>query len=134
MSEVHITKKNFILNFLYFLFVVGELTSSKKIYRKMWQRKLSLIAILIPFLATATKCSIVNDYVHHAKHQHSRHKVTTHKFTIEDLLSKTFPYNDPRHDNQYDMDPCKAGNVNTIFLLLQAMLFEIVKIYCRVDM
>lgn len=80
----------------------------------MWQRKLSLIAILIPFLATATKCSIVNDYVHDAKHQHSRHKVT-HKFTIEDLLSKTFPYNDPRHDNQYDMDPCKAGKVANLF-------------------
>lgn len=31
------------------------------------------------------------------------------KFTIEELLSTTFPYSDPRTDSQLDMDPCKAG-------------------------
>lgn len=73
----------------------------------MWQIKLNLIVILIPLLATATQSSIVNDYVHHAKQQ--RNHQHTQKLSIEDLLSKTFPYTDPRLDNQIYMDPCKAG-------------------------
>lgn len=31
------------------------------------------------------------------------------KFTIEDLLTHTYPYTDPRTDDQIFMDPCKAG-------------------------
>lgn len=74
----------------------------------MWQRKLNLIAIFVLVLANTIETSMVNDFVQHHRHLHSRHKVTS-KFTIEDLLSQTFPYNDPRIDNQYDMDPCKSG-------------------------
>lgn len=34
---------------------------------------------------------------------------TSKRFTIEQLLSTSFPYTDPRTDNQLDMDPCKSG-------------------------
>lgn len=36
-------------------------------------------------------------------------KAATSRFTIEELLTTTFPYSDPRTDSQLDMDPCKAG-------------------------
>lgn len=50
----------------------------------------------------STNCSIINEHVKHTK------KIS-HKFTIEELLTAKFPYNDPRTDAQYDMDPCKSG-------------------------
>jgi hypothetical protein len=34
---------------------------------------------------------------------------SSRKFSIEDLLSTTYPYTDPRTDYQLDMDPCKSG-------------------------
>lgn len=34
---------------------------------------------------------------------------SSRKFTIEELLSMTFPYTDQRIDHQLDMDPCKSG-------------------------
>lgn len=42
--------------------------------------------------------------------RHERREKRSHShFTIEDLLSRTFAYTDPRTDNQIYMDPCKAG-------------------------
>lgn len=36
-------------------------------------------------------------------------ETSSKKFTIDEFLSTTFPYTDPRTDNQLYMDPCKAG-------------------------
>lgn len=42
--------------------------------------------------------------------RHEKRDKRSHShFTIEDLLTQTFTYSDPRTDNQYFMDPCKAG-------------------------
>lgn len=87
--------------------------SHRAVNKNQKKMKLNLIVILIlSFLATAIHCSVVNEFVQHAQQRRTR---TTQKFTIEDLLTKTFPYNDPRHDSQYDMDPCKAGKVKQNF-------------------
>lgn len=53
---------------------------------------------------TSTNGSVINEHVKHTKKINS-----PHKFTVEELLTASFPYTDPRTDAQYDMDPCKSG-------------------------
>lgn len=55
--------------------------------------------VIVVMLVVASEC-------HASKSKAVR---STPRFTIEELLSTTFPYSDPRTDSQLDMDPCKAG-------------------------
>jgi hypothetical protein len=69
----------------------------------MW--KFNLIVSIISL--TTVHCSFINEHVRHARRAN-----TTQKYSVEDLLTMTFPYSDPRTDNnQYFMDPCKAGRL-----------------------
>lgn len=44
--------------------------------------------------------------------EHRHVKNQSSKYSIEQLLSTSFPYSDPRTDHQLDMDPCKSGEIN----------------------
>ena len=59
----------------------------------MWKSSLIVVIVLI------ISCG-ATDY---------RGNYASKKFTIEELLSMSFPYTDPRTDSQLDMDPCKSG-------------------------
>jgi hypothetical protein len=72
----------------------------------------NLIILTIIFM-TSTNCSIINEHV-----KHTKNLLSSHKFTIEELLTANFPYADPRTDAQYDMDPCKSGKTPNIWFLL----------------
>lgn len=69
----------------------------------MW--KFNLIVLIIIFVTTV-HCSIINEHIKRTRNQNEN---VSQKYSIEDLLTKTFPYADSRVENQYDMDPCKAG-------------------------
>lgn len=61
--------------------------------------------IILTIFLTSASCSVINEHVKHMKMLK-----TSLKYTVEDLLTMTFPYSDPREgNNQYDMDPCKSG-------------------------
>lgn len=70
--------------------------------RIMW--KFGFIVALTLFVSMTMCGAIVHEH-RHVKNQSS-------KYSIEQLLSTSFPYSDPRTDHQLDMDPCKSGKIN----------------------
>lgn len=69
------------------------------------EQKMIKICIIIVLLGLSSNALVKDD----------RGKRNSPKYSISELLSTTFPYSDPRTDNQLDMDPCKSGEKNYHF-------------------
>lgn len=67
----------------------------------MWKIKFGLVLVLMLVFPIVIECKKVNNAVNGR----------SYRFSMDDLLTNTFPYSDPRTDNQIYMDPCKAGIV-----------------------
>lgn len=81
------------------------LTNERK---TMW--KFGLIGAIV-VIQSITWCGVLANEHRHANSR--RHQTT--KYTIEELLSSTYPYSDPRTDHQLDMDPCKSGKMKMLW-------------------
>jgi hypothetical protein len=72
----------------------------------MW--KFGLIAVIATISSLLSSCGAFANENRNVKNRSTR-------YTIEELLSSTFPYTDPRMDHQLDMDPCKSGKAFVTF-------------------